>query len=122
MDTVVHDLVAASLLGCLAILIRIVLDLVQPKSLNDLNLDTLAKGPQRSGDRRNSELQTTKTELSRLSPWETYADYAGCPPYPASVIQKYSEVCLHSTPCSTGKSVLFQLFCECCVRSAGSDV
>eukprot|EP00890_Picochlorum_soloecismus_P002322 jgi/Picsp_1/3090/NSC_05931-R1_molybdenum cofactor sulfurase len=91
LDTVVQDLIAASLLGCLATFLRIVLDFIQPKLSNDGALDSLTKGSQRSGDRKVFDLQGTTTELSRLSSRETYADYAGCPPYPESVIQKYSE-------------------------------
>jgi len=106
-DTVLRDLVSASLLGCLAILLRIVLDIIQLKLSNDGNLDSSIKGAQRSGDRNvlGVQMQLTTTELSRLRSGETYADYAGCPPYPESVIRKYSKVCL--------PSMLLTLICQC---------
>lgn len=105
-DTVLRDLASASLLGCLAILLRIVLDIIQLKSSDDGSLDSPTEGAQRSGDRKvlGVQLQRTTTELSRLRSGETYADYAGCPPYPESMIQKYSEVCLPS---------MRHLICQC---------
>ena len=96
-DTILRDLVSASLLGCLAILLRIVLDIIQLKSSGDGISDSPTRRAQRS-DVLGVKMQRNTTELSRLRSGETYADYAGCPPYPESVIQKYSEVCLPSMP------------------------